>query len=55
MLFFSDRFRTIINIIGDALGANIVSHFYKIDIKKKKERPLEENVYNAFAHLLNEN
>jgi len=54
-LFFSDRFRTIINIIGDALGANIVSHFYKTNLEKKEERPLEENVYNAFAHLLNEN
>jgi len=39
IIFFSDRFRTTINIIGDALGASIISHFCK---KKKLE---EDEIY----------
>jgi len=35
LLFCSDRFRTIINIIGDALGASIISHFCKKDLEDK--------------------
>lgn len=40
-LFSSDRFRTAINIIGDALGASIITQFYEIALEKEKTRRLE--------------
>ncbi|XP_020299760.1 excitatory amino acid transporter 3-like [Pseudomyrmex gracilis] len=36
-----DRFRTAINIIGDALGASIITQFYEIALEKEKTRRLE--------------
>jgi len=45
--WFVDRFRTTINIIGDALGASIISRFCKKDLEEDLEdeiRPLETNV-----------
>lgn len=47
VLFCSDRFRTTINIIGDAFGASIISRFCKKDLEEDLEDeiyPLETNV-----------
>ncbi|XP_029673291.1 excitatory amino acid transporter 3-like [Formica exsecta] len=41
--WFVDRFRTTINIIGDALGASIISHFCKEDLEDEMY-PLKTNV-----------
>jgi len=43
----SDRFRTTINVIGDAFGASIISRFCKKDLEEDLEDetyPLETNV-----------
>ncbi|XP_011343467.1 excitatory amino acid transporter 3 [Ooceraea biroi] len=47
--WFVDRFRTTINIIGDALGASIISKFYKTDPEEEEVCPLERNVCNSSA------
>ncbi|XP_018398400.1 PREDICTED: excitatory amino acid transporter 3-like [Cyphomyrmex costatus] len=46
--WFIDRFRTTINIIGDALGASIISRFYKKRLEDLEDEiyPLETNVGN---------
>ncbi|KAL6259584.1 hypothetical protein P5V15_009501 [Pogonomyrmex californicus] len=47
--WFVDRFRTTVNIIGDALGASIISHFCKKDLKEDLEDeicPLKTNIRN---------
>lgn len=47
VLFCSDRFRTTINIIGDALGASIISHFCKEDL----EEHLEDEICSLKTNL----
>ncbi|XP_011866328.1 PREDICTED: excitatory amino acid transporter 3-like isoform X2 [Vollenhovia emeryi] len=58
--WFVDRFRTTINIIGDALGASIISCFCKKDLEGVLEGetcPLKTNVCNTSMkiHFNNEN
>jgi len=48
-LFCSDRFRTTINIIGDALGASIISRF----CKKYLEEDLENDTYSLETNVCN--
>lgn len=31
---FSDRFRTLVNVVGDSLGAGIVNHLSKAELEK---------------------
>lgn len=33
-LYFRDRFRTTINVLGDSLGAGIVNHLSKDELQK---------------------
>ena len=47
--FIRDRFRTCVNVMGDALGAGIVDHLSRDDIKLSEldandETPLKHNV-----------
>ncbi|KAG5325548.1 EAA3 protein, partial [Pseudoatta argentina] len=51
--WFIDRFRTTINIIGDALGASIISRFCKKYLEENLEDdmyPLERNVCNKIPY-----
>ncbi|XP_018048184.1 PREDICTED: excitatory amino acid transporter 3-like, partial [Atta colombica] len=51
--WFIDRFRTTINIIGDALGASIISRFCKKYLEEDLENgtyPLETNVCNKIPY-----
>ncbi|KAG5328895.1 EAA3 protein, partial [Acromyrmex heyeri] len=51
--WFIDRFRTTINIIGDALGASIISRFCKKYLEEDLEDdicPLERNVCNKIPY-----
>ncbi|XP_012541714.1 excitatory amino acid transporter 3 [Monomorium pharaonis] len=57
--WFVDRFRTTINIIGDSLGASIISQFYKKDLEEYLEEeicPLKTNVCDiSKTHSNNKN
>ncbi|KYQ55403.1 Excitatory amino acid transporter 3 [Trachymyrmex zeteki] len=48
--WFIDRFRTTINIIGDALGASIISRFCK---KYLEEEQLEDEIYPLETNVCN--
>lgn len=41
MRFFSDRFRTMVNIVADSLGAGIVSELVKNEKKQDNSRTYE--------------
>lgn len=49
-MFYRDRFRTTINVIGDSLGAVIVGHLSKNELK---DLPVEDKM-NADPHELTE-
>ena len=36
-MYFSDRFRTSVNVLGDAFGAGIVHHLSREDLRKEDE------------------
>ncbi|XP_024878698.1 excitatory amino acid transporter 3-like [Temnothorax curvispinosus] len=52
--WFIDRFRTTINIIGDAFGASIISHFCEKDLEEDLENemcPLETNASDTLMKV----
>lgn len=36
-----DRFRTAVNVLGDAIGAGIIDHHYKLGKKREAEKAAE--------------
>lgn len=40
-LFFSDRFRTTVNVLGDAYGAGIVAKLAEKDLETLPDEPME--------------
>ena len=43
--FISDRVRTTINILGDAIGAGIIDHLTKKELEALNKHDLEEETY----------
>ena len=43
IVFFSrDRFRTVVNVLGDAIGAGIVGHLSRDELKNADQADMEE-------------
>lgn len=39
---FRDRFRTVLNVLGDAVGAGIVAHLSRDEMKEADQSKMEE-------------
>lgn len=52
MMYFRDRFRTTINVLEDSLGAGIVNHLSKNELKKSEEICNIKNIRSC-QNLLN--
>lgn len=37
LVFFRDRFRTSINVLGDSIGAGIIAHLSRHDLKEHED------------------
>lgn len=42
MSSFRDRFRTVVNVLGDAIGAGIVEHLSRDELKNADQSKMEE-------------
>jgi len=49
-----DRFRTAINVLGDSIGAGIVSHLSSEELKEIDEMDEESNLGQEIARRMNE-
>lgn len=41
-MLFRDRFRTVLNVLGDAIGAGIVAHLSRDELKEADQSKMEE-------------
>ena len=53
IVFFSrDRFRTVVNVLGDAIGAGIVGHLSRDELKNADQADMEEGGQGDEKHEL---